>query len=87
MAREAEAFYRRLAPLSAEKRKECYSVVMGWLRCKLSFALLRSAIMCVRGTRRMKREDCETDFLVEATAVAGCFTKHSFLVHVFSFSL
>ena len=24
---------------------------MGWLRCRLSFAILRSAIMCIRGTR------------------------------------
>ena len=27
-----------------------YSVVMGWLRCSLSFSLLRSAIQCVHGT-------------------------------------
>ena len=73
MAREVEAFYRRLAFLLAEKRKECYSVVMGWIRCKLSLALLRSAIMCVRGTRKMKREDCETDSLVEATAACRLF--------------
>ena len=73
MAREAEAFYQRLAFLLAEKRRECSSVVMGWLRCKLSFALLRSAIMCVRGTKRMKRQDCETDSLVEATAACRLF--------------
>ena len=24
---------------------------MGWLRCSLSFSLLRSALMCVRGSR------------------------------------
>ena len=27
------------------------SVVISWLRCKLSFAAVRSSIMCIRGTR------------------------------------
>ena len=74
MAREAEAFYKRLAFLLAEKRKECYSVVMGWLRCKLSFVLLRSAIMCVHSTRKQKLEDHDTDFLVEV--IAACRLSH-----------
>ena len=73
MAREAEAFHRGLEFLLAEKKKERYSVVMEWLRSKLSFALLRSAIMCVGGTRRMKREYCETYSLVEATAACRLF--------------
>ena len=28
-----------------------YSSLMGWLRCKLSFAILRSAVMCIRRSR------------------------------------
>ena len=32
------------------ERKE-YSVVMGWIHCRLSFAILRSAILCIRGSR------------------------------------
>ena len=28
-----------------------YGVAMGWVECNLSFSLLRSAIMCIRGTR------------------------------------
>ena len=35
----------------ALKRVQPYSTVMSWLRCRLSFALLRSAVMCVRGSR------------------------------------
>ena len=34
-----------------EIRKKLYSVVISWLRCKLSFAAVRSSIMCIRGTR------------------------------------
>ena len=85
MAREAEAFYRRLAFLLAEKRKECYSVVMGWLRCKLSFALLRSAIMFYRDTRKMKEKTVRLTLWWKPQLLARC--QHSFLVHVSTFIL
>ena len=51
MANECEMFYKRLAAMLADKRNEKISIVTGWLRTKLSFALLRSALLCVRGTR------------------------------------
>ena len=49
LAHEATCFYKRLASLLSHKWGDEYSVVMGWLRCSLSFSLLRSAIQCVRG--------------------------------------
>ena len=52
MAKAAQVCYKRLAGLLAEKRKEPYSQIMGWMRTKLSFCLLRSAILCVRGSRQ-----------------------------------
>ena len=51
LAHEATFFYKRLASLLAHKWGDDYSVVMGWLRCSLSFSLLRSAIQCIRGAR------------------------------------
>ena len=42
---------KRLANLLTEKLDLSYGEVMGWIRCKLSFALVRSAIMCIRGAR------------------------------------
>ena len=33
------------------KHSLSYGMVIGWLRCKLSFSLLRSAIMCIHGAR------------------------------------
>ena len=42
---------KRLAFPLSEKRNEHYAVVMGWIRCCLSFSLLRSAIRCLRGSR------------------------------------
>ena len=49
MAREAEIFYKRLASLLADKRNNNYNSTLSWLRCRLSFSLLRSAIRCIRG--------------------------------------
>ena len=51
MGREATIFYKRLADLLSDKQDKAYSPIMGWLRCRLSFAILRSAIMCLRGSR------------------------------------
>ena len=34
-----------------EPRDLSYSTVMGWLRCRLSFCLLRCAVMCFRGSQ------------------------------------
>ena len=49
MGKEAATFYKRLADMIASKRQNPYPVVM--LRCRLSFASIRSAIMCIRGSR------------------------------------
>ena len=51
MAAEATVFYKRLASLLSDKRDSNYAGVMGWVRCCLSFSLLRSAIRCLRGSR------------------------------------
>ncbi len=51
MGRAATVAYKRLATLIAAKREQPYSSVMGWLRCHLSFSLLRSTVMCLRGSR------------------------------------
>ena len=50
-AREATNFYKRLASRLADKWDQPYSLTMSWLRCTISFALLRSAIQWIRGAR------------------------------------
>ena len=47
----ATVVLKRLAARLAEARDLSYSTVMGWLRCRLSFCLLRCAVMCFRGSR------------------------------------
>ena len=51
LGREAGIAYKRLASLPASKRDQPYCKTMGWLMCSLSFALLRSSILCIRGSR------------------------------------
>ena len=45
---------KRLAEQLSKKQNIHYSVVSGWLRCRLSFALLRTTLLCVRATRRKR---------------------------------
>ena len=52
--KEATSFYKRLASILSEKWDQAYSCTVNWLRCKVSFSLLRSAIQCVRGARSSK---------------------------------
>ena len=51
MGRECKVFQNRLSCLLAEKRNEPYALVASWLRTKTSFALLRSCLICIRGSR------------------------------------
>ena len=51
MSRECAKFYSRLGELLSNKRNIPKSTVMGWLRAKLSFNLLRSINICIRGSR------------------------------------
>ncbi len=51
MAKEAINFYKRLACLLAAKWDQHCSSTLYWLRCRISFSLLRSAIQCIRGAR------------------------------------
>ena len=43
-------FFKRLAYLFSLKKLD-YGNVMAWLRCRLNFSLLCSAIACLRGAR------------------------------------
>ena len=58
--REAEKYISVLSTKIAEKRDLPVSSVTNWIRTKLSFALLRSAILCIRGSRN-RRTKVEVD--------------------------
>jgi hypothetical protein len=54
MAPRSHLVMKRLAEKLSQKQNLSFSVVSGWLRCRLSFALLRTTLLCVRATRRKK---------------------------------
>ena len=47
----ATVVYKWIATIIADKRNQPYNRTLFWIRCKLSFSLLRSVIMCIRGSR------------------------------------
>ena len=51
MGRIATTTYKCLASLLSSKWNQPYSNTLGWLRCRLSFALLRASILAIRGAR------------------------------------
>jgi len=52
MAPQCQVVVKKLAEKLSLKQGTNLSVVTGWLRVRLSFALLRTSIQCVRGTRQ-----------------------------------
>jgi hypothetical protein len=54
MAPQCHLVMKRLAEQLSQKQGIQGSVVSGWLRCRLSFALLRTTLLCVRATRRRR---------------------------------
>ena len=61
MGKAATSLYKRIADLLSEKISEPYSSVMAYIRCKISFALLRACITCVRGARRLRSNASAVD--------------------------
>ena len=51
MDKKATVFYHQLADLRSRKSNVIYSTTLAWMRCTLSFSLLRSAAMCIHGSR------------------------------------
>ena len=58
MGPQAQAVVRRLGELLAGRQNVPRSVMMGWLRTRLSFTILRAVIACLRGCRSLKFEAC-----------------------------
>ena len=55
MAHECSIFHKTLAEKIAEKRNERYEEVVRYLRVKFSFLALKSTLLCLRGSRTVKR--------------------------------
>ena len=70
MGKECLNYHSRLAELIAIKKGEDYAKTISWIRARISFAPLRSALICLRGTRTTVRKSwdfCNTDIKIENT--------------------
>ena len=48
MGPTASVVYKRITSMLSQKYDQAYSKTLYWIRCKLSYSLLRSAVMCLR---------------------------------------
>ena len=66
MGKKCSTFYNRLAKKIAEKRELHQSIVINWIRTKTYFALLKSALPWLRGSRSISRNVCFVGEKIEA---------------------
>ena len=56
MSPRCKIIFKKIAEKIAQLKELSYSVVCGWMRCRFSFALLRTTLICLRGTRKRKEK-------------------------------
>ena len=71
MGKECLKYHSRLAQLIAIKKGEQYAKTISWIRTRTSFALLRSALVCLRGSRT-RRVPCDVKIVdIDVEVVEG----------------
>ena len=63
MGRESQMFFKRLSESLSDSRCQQLSVTVTWIRRKVIFALMKSVILCLRGSRTPWVKDNLTDSL------------------------
>ena len=51
MGREAEIYHKCLNTQIAHKKGQAYGDVTRFIRCKLSFKIIKLSLLCIRGSR------------------------------------
>ena len=57
MSRKCHGFFSHTAERLANRRKEPKSKISAWIKARLNFALIRSMLLCLRGTRTPSNVD------------------------------
>ena len=73
MSRECATFYSHAAELLAEKQNIPRSTASCWLKTRLNFSLLRSCLLCIRGSRSLRPDA----FIAVNESVIGMVAKES----------
>ena len=66
--KECSMFHKHVAEKIATKTKERYEIIFSIIRCKISFIIHKSALMCIRGSRshtyeKLIDDDFETAYV------------------------
>ena len=59
MGPECTLFHKSLAEKISTKSGERYSDVISFIRCKISFMCVKSALLCLRGSRSVSKKVLE----------------------------
>ena len=73
MGRESQMFFKRLSESLSDSRGQQLSVTVTWIRRKVIFALLKSVVLCLRGSRTPWVKDSLTDSLANSTENSELF--------------
>ena len=76
MGEECLGFHRRQAEFLAMKKGVDYARTMNWIRAKISFSLIRSTLICPRGSRSIRRKpynimDIDIDIQTAESGIRG----------------
>ena len=66
MGKECDIFHKHVADKMERRTGERYEKIISYIRCKISFLVLRAALMCIRGSRSVnsRSQDVTNDFEV-----------------------
>ena len=56
MSQQCQRCHSRLDELISSKKQEDHATTITWIRTKVSVAILRTALVCLRGTRLRRRK-------------------------------
>ena len=84
MADECRRYHSKLAELLTIKKEQGYSMTIAWVRIKVSFAILRSALLCLRGSRTIRRRNNLNIYGMDIEIETVEYIFNSFLVIGFS---
>ena len=71
LGRETSKFVSRLTEKIAEKHDLCTSTVANYIRTKISFELVRSQVMCIRGARVKRQANID----INESQVVECLSR------------
>ena len=58
---ECSRYHRHLAEQISAKTQQNLSSTISWIRCKISFIILKACLMCIRGSRTYKQNTAVAD--------------------------